>query len=95
MTWLEESKRANEEKWKHDIAKIVHEELFKPEKKKEATTVQVTYNGFTGKLLKMELVCENYYDITIYDVEKEAKVSFSGVNLDGVKFMGGAVSFGG
>lgn len=65
------------------------------EKEKEATTMQVTYNGFTGKLLKMEYVCENYYDITIYDAEKGAKVSFSGVKLEDVKFMVGAVAFGG
>lgn len=78
--------------------------------KKEATTMQVTYNGFTGELVKMEkketgrytvtpydtekhLVFE--YDISIYDREKKATISFTGVKLEDVKFLGGAVAFGG
>lgn len=63
--------------------------------------MQVTYNGFTGELVKLErhtVVCcaEHYiYDLSIYDSEKHVTHSFTGVKLEDVKFFGGAVSFGG
>lgn len=72
--------------------------------------MQVTYNGFTGELVKLEkketgrytvtsydtekhLVFE--YDISIYDREKKATISFTDVKLEDMKFLGGAVAFGG
>lgn len=67
--------------------------------KKETTTMQVSYNGFTGELAKLERkpdmkMCHGYiYDISIYDSEKQVTHSFTGVNLEDVKFLGGAVSF--
>lgn len=35
------------------------------------------------------------YDISIYDSEKQVTHSFTGVKLEDMKFLGGAVSFGG
>ena len=78
--------------------------------KKEATTMQVTYNGYTGELVKLEkketgrYMVTPYdtakhpvfgYDISIYDREKKATISFTGVKLGNVKFGGGAVTFDG
>lgn len=65
--------------------------------KKEATTMQVTYNGFTGELVNLEKTfCKpQSYDLSIYDREKHVTHSFTGVNLEDVKFYGGAVAFGG
>lgn len=109
MTWLEESERANEEKLKRDLAKVVYDELKKQrvkrsqpprsnmgkdasmekhgidfaKREKEATTMQVTYNGFTGDLVKLERKHEQGrkfetstdclcggrpYEITTYDI---------------------------
>lgn len=34
-----------------------------------------------------------YYDIDIYDVEKEFKISFTDVNLSDIKFIGGNTTF--
>lgn len=81
-------------------------------RKKEAT-MQVTYNGFTGELVKLERVSEIAklsnnpyfqgqtlqrgswnYDLCIYDAEKKATISFVGVKLEDMKFLGGAVTFG-
>ena len=60
-----------------------------------------SYNGFTGELVKLEAkdlraygICEKQYDLSIYDNEKGAAISFTGVKLADVKFHGGAVSFG-
>lgn len=56
--------------------------------------MQVSYNGFTGELVKLErhtVYC--YYDLSIYDSEKQVTHSFTGVNLEDVKFLGGEVSF--
>lgn len=70
-------------------------------KEKEATTMQVTYNGFTGELVKLERIkCPPLngayiYDISIYDDENRGTHSFTGVKLEDVKFSGGAVTFGG
>lgn len=69
--------------------------------KKEATTMQVTYNGFTGELVKLERIkCPPLngayiYDISIYDDENRGTHSFTGVKLEDVKFSGGAVTFDG
>lgn len=62
--------------------------------------MQVTYNGFTGELVKLERkpqpMFERYlYDFSIYDSEKQVTHSFVGVKLEDVKFLGGAVAFGG
>ena len=66
--------------------------------KKEATTMQVTYNGFTGELVKLEredFHAYHIYNLSIYDSEHRVTHSFTGVKLEDVKFSGGAVSFGG
>lgn len=73
--------------------------------KKEELTMQVSYNGFTGELVKLEYKHRTYnartgedfasYDLSIYDSEKQVTHSFTGVKLEDVKFLGGAVSFGG
>lgn len=65
--------------------------------------MQVSYNGFTGELVKLERATygiprsasETLYGLVIYDSEKQVTHSFTGVKLEDVKFMGGAVSFGG
>ena len=61
--------------------------------------MQVTYNGFTGELDKLERGYRTsigiVYDISIYDSEKNVTHSFTGIKLEDVKFLGGAVSFGG
>mgnify|MGYP006894226228 CR=1 FL=1 len=68
-------------------------------KGKEATAMQVTYNGFTGELVKLERIkCPplngaHIYDISIYDDENRCTHSFTGVKLEDVKFSGGEVSF--
>lgn len=106
MTWIEQSVSYNSEKWKHDLAKLVYDELKKSAHEKEVTTMQVSYNGFTGELVKMERreIPEDFlrdrkaaivYDLSIYDSEKKVTHSFTGVKLEDVKFMGGAVSFNG
>ena len=62
--------------------------------------MQVTYNGFTGELVKLERIkCPplsgaHIYDISIYDDENRCTHSFTGVKLEDVKFLGGAVTFG-
>ena len=73
--------------------------------KKEATTMQVTYNGFTGELVKLERTFAPYpyvakyatYDLTI-TVLKEgvcADVHFTGAKMEDLQFHGGAVTFDG
>lgn len=66
--------------------------------------MQVSYNGFTGELVKLEkmdtlllrpYVQRDIYNLSIYDSEKQVTHSFTGVKLEDVKFLGGAVSFGG
>lgn len=66
---------------------------------KETDDMQVTYNGFTGELVKLERkpqpMFERYlYDLSIYDKENQVTHSFTGVKLEDVKFLGGAVTFG-
>lgn len=69
--------------------------------KKEATTMQVTYNGFTGELVKLERedlhafgMKDRVYNLSIYDSEKQVTHSFTGVKQEDMKFSGGEVSFG-
>lgn len=76
---------------------------------KEIYTVKVSYNGFTWELAKLECTTKPYgyvhnempvrqcaqhlYDLSIYDSVKNVTHSFSGVKLEDVKFLGGAVLF--
>jgi len=70
--------------------------------------MQVTYNGFTGELVKLERVSRIRadvpigakfsmlpFDLSIYDSEKNVTHSFTSVKLEDVKFLGRAVTFGG
>lgn len=59
--------------------------------------MKVSYNGFTGELVKLERAfCRPAsYDLSIYDSEKQVTHSFTGVKLEDTKFLGGVVSFGG
>lgn len=62
----------------------------------EERKMKVSYKGFTGDLLKLELE-KSYtgkYTLELWDEEKAAKISFSGVSLNDVKFLGGEVTFG-
>lgn len=63
-------------------------------KKKEAPTMQVSYSGFTGELCRLELVAGSY-DLKVYDSDKDVTYTFEGIDLEKMKFLGGAVSFGG
>ena len=71
--------------------------------------MQVTYNGFTGELVKLEkketgrytlspFDTEKHpvfgYDLTLYDSEKQVTHSFTGVKQEDMKFSGVEVSFG-
>lgn len=38
---------------------------------------------------------DGVYELSIYDAEKKATISFTGVKLEDVKFFGGMVSFDG
>lgn len=73
--------------------------------KKEEYTMQISYNGFTGELVKMERTFAPYpyvakyatYDLTI-TVLKEgvcADVHFTGAKMEDLQFHGGAVTFDG
>lgn len=67
-------------------------------KNKEEPTMQVSYNGFIGELVKLEKKITAFgcgYDLSIYDSEKQVTHSFTNVKLEDAKFLGGAVSFGG
>lgn len=88
-------------------AREPHEEYNGPTwtEKKEIPTMQVSYNGFTGELVKLERdmkafnlslngVASGVYTLAIYDSKKEATTTFEKVKLDDVKFLGGAVAFG-
>lgn len=46
-------------------------------------TIPVKHAGYTWK-----------YTLELWDEEKAAKISFSGVSLNDVKFLGGEVTFG-
>lgn len=96
MNWFEEYiyelLRKDAEKYR----KMIVAEL----KQKEATTMQATYNGFTGELVKLERIkCPPFngahiYDISIYDSEKNMTHSFTGVRMEDMEFSGGVVKFG-
>lgn len=94
------------------IAKLFAEAMKVPyiTDEKEAPTVQVTYNGFTGELVKLEkketgkYTLSPYdtekhpvygYDLSIYDSEKQVTHSFTGVKMEDMTFLFGAVTFGG
>lgn len=76
---------------------------FFSHKKEEKPTMKVTYNGFTGELVKLErpfAALTNFadttvYDLSIYDDEKKVTHSFTGIKLEDVKFSGGVMTFGG
>lgn len=77
--------------------------------------MKVTYNGFTGELVKLERYCKSVikvpvdggelkttnlcigdtWDVLIFDKEKAEFRHFTGVKLEDVKLLGGAVTFGG
>lgn len=62
-------------------------------------TMQVSYSGFTGELVKLERnfdIVRNgiAYDLDIRDHEKEVTYSFDKVKLSDVKFLNGVISFG-
>lgn len=72
------------------------------EKKKEAVKVlKVSYNGFTGELVKLEKksvyshhnMVQTLYALDIFDAEKKVTHSFAGVKLEDIRFFGGAVVF--
>lgn len=73
-------------------------------KNKEENTMMVSYKGVTGKLIRLECVdmsgcfcttANSYkWELDIWDNEKGCKVSFSGVFLKDVKFLGGEVTYG-
>lgn len=75
--------------------------------KKEKPTMKVSYNGFTGELVKLERSpvvdvtingqhgdqkYSRNYDISILCAEKQATISFTGVKLEDIKFFGGTVT---
>lgn len=76
--------------------------------KKEATTMQVTYNGFTGGLVKLErkvidpeslyidsvpIKFADGYELQIFTPDNSGIVAFTGVKLKDIKISGGAVTF--
>ncbi len=74
------------------------------ENKKEENTMKVSYKGVTGELVRLERVdmsscicatAQPYkWEMDIWDNEKRCKVSFPGVSLKDVRFLGGEVSYG-
>lgn len=101
MTLLEQTIVANAEKYRKIFLDALNE-------KKEAHTMnalQVSCNGFTGELVKLEgkqtvvttgagtIAPRTRYDLSIYDSEKRVTHSFDSVKLEDIKFLGGAVSF--
>lgn len=59
--------------------------------------MQVSYNEFTGELVKLERSFYNprMYDLSIYDRDNRVMHSFECINPKNVKFLGGVVTFGG
>lgn len=90
----------HKEEWKKLAERLINEAM---QDKQEEPTMKVSYNGFTGELVKMErktplgvYVYTDYhieYDLSIYDHEKKVTHSFTNVNLKDVKFLSGSVSF--
>ena len=69
------------------------------QKKKEESTMNASYKGFSGEVVKLELKRKSLadvplYDLSIYDAEHIATHSFTSVPLSDVKFSGSAVTFG-
>lgn len=97
MSWVEESIKEAVQKGIEQYQRAIMNEL----NKKESTAMQVTYNGLTGELVKLERIkCPplngaHIYDLSIYDSEKRVTHSFTGVKMEDVEFLGGAVTFGG
>jgi len=88
-----------------ELGRIFKEALLQGinDAQKEATVVKISYNGFTGELVKLErhvIPCyphgaiESEYSLSIYDSEKQVTHSFTGVKIEDVKFLGGTVAFG-
>ncbi len=69
--------------------------------RKGRKTMKVTYNGFTGELVKYEkkdlraFGMKYSVDISIYDSDKKVTHSFTGIKPEDMKFSGGAVTFDG
>lgn len=91
-------------KYPYDKTAALQRETWKliPYQEKEAHTMQVEYNGFTGELVKLERkdlrvfgIEGSEYSLVIEDKEKHVKHDFDNVKMENVKFLGGAVSFGG
>lgn len=62
---------------------------------KEKPALKVCYKEFKGELVKLERK-ETYgalYDLSVFDKEKKVTHSFTGVNLEDVKFLDGVLSF--
>lgn len=67
---------------------------------RDGNTMDVTYNGFTGELFKLERSPDFErggisYNLEIRDHEKKVTYVFDRVKLSDVKFLGGSVFFGG
>lgn len=108
MTWFEdvmrEAIRQNSEKYRRIIIDSLNTE-------NEEVSMKVSYNGFTGELVNLERIpnWDNYasvefpakfshqwfYNLSIFDREKLVTHFFTGVKLEDVKFLGGAVAFDG
>lgn len=92
-----------------EFAKIFRKEFLSGTRtKKEATTMQVTYNGFTGELVKLErkvidpesiyidsvpIKFADGYELQIFTPDNSGIVAFTGVKLKDIKISGGAVTF--
>lgn len=80
----------------YKILKKEYPDYFKLEKE-EKSTMKVTYNGFTGELVRLERTQygDSRYSLSLYDGDKNVTYSFSCVRLEDVKFSGGVMIFGG
>ena len=103
MSWIEDTVSSNLERYSKFIADALrHQYKNIQREEKENATMQVTYNDFTGDLVKLERedlsvfgVKDRIYNLSIYDSEKQVTHSFTGVKLEDVRFSGGTVTFGG
>lgn len=64
--------------------------------------MKVTYNGFTGELVKLEATylsksedIDSTYNLVIFDRGKRVECSFRDVKLADVKFIGGTATMSG
>lgn len=100
--WVKSVIRKNSDKYRKIIVEALNE------KEEPAMSVlKAECKGVTGELAKLEkksvspdcnvmlkrMTPETVYDISIYDSEKRAAISFAGVRLEDVKFLNGAVTF--